>query len=31
VIHPSFPDDPLPLWVVSYWAAMAHALESQRD
>jgi hypothetical protein len=31
VIHPSFPDDPLPMWVVSYWAAMSHALESQCD
>ncbi|KAG2130281.1 uncharacterized protein EDB93DRAFT_1095017, partial [Suillus bovinus] len=31
VIHPSFPDDLLPMWVVSYWAAMSHALESQRD
>jgi hypothetical protein len=31
VIHPSFPDDPLPMWVVSYWAAMSHALKSQCD
>ncbi|KAG1869406.1 hypothetical protein DFJ58DRAFT_742484 [Suillus subalutaceus] len=31
VIHPSFPDDPLPMWVVSYWVAMSHALENQRD
>ncbi|KAG1807535.1 hypothetical protein EV424DRAFT_1543821 [Suillus variegatus] len=31
VIHPSFPNDPLPMWVVSYWVAMSHALENQRD
>jgi hypothetical protein len=31
VIHPSFPDDPLPLWILSYWVSMSHALEHQRD
>ncbi|KAG1868447.1 hypothetical protein F4604DRAFT_2020782 [Suillus subluteus] len=31
VIHPSFPDDPLPLWVLSYWVSMSRALEHQRD
>ncbi|KAG2363769.1 hypothetical protein BDR07DRAFT_1608610 [Suillus spraguei] len=31
VIHPSFPNDPLPMWVVSYWVVMSHALENQRD
>lgn len=31
VIHPSFPDNPLPLWVLSYWVSMSYALENQRD
>ncbi|KAG2116151.1 hypothetical protein DEU56DRAFT_761610 [Suillus clintonianus] len=26
VIHPSFPDDPLPLWVLSYWVSMCQHL-----
>ncbi|KAG2158539.1 uncharacterized protein EDB93DRAFT_1245770 [Suillus bovinus] len=29
VIHPSFPNDPLPLWVLSYWVSMSYALENQ--
>ncbi|KAG2153499.1 uncharacterized protein EDB93DRAFT_1248765 [Suillus bovinus] len=31
IMHPSFPDDPLPLWVLSFWVSMSHALEHQRD
>ncbi|KAG1871544.1 hypothetical protein F4604DRAFT_1926276 [Suillus subluteus] len=31
VIHPSFPNDPLPLWVLSYWVSMSYALENQCD
>src|SRR5882757_893276 len=31
VVHPSFPSDPLPLWVLSYWVSMSYALENQRD
>ncbi|KAG1798386.1 hypothetical protein EV424DRAFT_1332925 [Suillus variegatus] len=31
IMHPSFPDDSLPLWVLSYWVSMSHALEHQRD
>ncbi|OAX30530.1 hypothetical protein K503DRAFT_778138, partial [Rhizopogon vinicolor AM-OR11-026] len=31
VVHPSFPSDPLPLWVLSYWVSMSYALENQCD
>jgi len=31
VIHPLFPSDPLPLWVLSYWVLMSYALENQCD
>ncbi|KAG1871526.1 hypothetical protein F4604DRAFT_1681622 [Suillus subluteus] len=31
VIHPSFPNDPLPLWVLLYWVSMSYALENQCD
>ncbi|KAG2362623.1 hypothetical protein BDR07DRAFT_1484569 [Suillus spraguei] len=31
VIHPLFPDDPLPLWVLSYWVSMSYALKNQCD
>ncbi|KAG1746684.1 uncharacterized protein EDB91DRAFT_1267269 [Suillus paluster] len=31
VMHPSFPNDPLPLWVLSYWVSMSHALEHHSD
>jgi hypothetical protein len=30
-MHLSFPDDPLPLWVLSYWVSMSRALEHQHD
>ncbi|KAG2745061.1 hypothetical protein P692DRAFT_20877321 [Suillus brevipes Sb2] len=29
IMHLSFPNDPLPLWVLSYWVSMSHALEHQ--
>ncbi|KAG2067334.1 hypothetical protein BDR04DRAFT_1120542 [Suillus decipiens] len=31
VIHTSFPNDPLPLWVLLYWVSMSYALKNQHD